>query len=349
MRHVLATIAVLLIALAGFHYWNGQQAKAFELAFVQAEELAAEGNLNAAIKAINRADTRRMSPGLRSKATAKRRQLKEQLVQQADAIFLQQLSTGQLELAETTLDEFDDHLPPNRVREQRLKLDRRRQKFERVSAALPNFGKEVNQHWHDVADALASWNATIRNPLAKHRERVERLIWNASALSTLTEKQAQEEKKLAGLQDDLADWRSALPNAPERSLNPFSTSRKNLEKKIANAEGQRAEAQAAWETHQTKIRDTLKRWSMPEPDRVRTAEELRALHRIVVLPEWLAICAEKLPEEKAEEGQQKLMVCLRSAVQGLPEAANLKTDLDSAEDALGLSEALRAELLDAGN
>lgn len=349
MRHVLATIAVLLIALAGFHYWNGQQAKAFEAASEQAESLAAEGDLNAAIDMLNETETQRMSPGMRGKVEAKRLRQRTQLLAQAEARFHQQLSAGQLAQAETTLASLEAHLPPDRVQEERQALDRRRQERQKLNTALPDFKAEVDEHWDDVADALASWNATIRNPLAKHRERVEQLIWNASALSTLTEKQAQEEKKLAGLQDDLADWRSALPNAPERSLNPFSTSRKNLEKKIANAEKQQAEAQAAWETQQTQIRDTLKSWSVPEPDRVRTEAELRALHRVVVLPQWLATCAEKLPEEEAMEGQQKLLVCLRSAVQSLPEAANLKTDMDSAEDPVGLSEAVRVELVGSGN
>jgi len=348
MRHVLATIAVLLIALAGFHYWNGQQASAFEAAAKQAEALASQGDLSAAIDALDQADTRRMSPGLRSKAVAKRRQFRERLVDQADTIFREQLSAGQLDLAEMTLDELEAHLPPDQVREQRQELDRHRQKLERLDAALPDFSNEVTKHWRGVADALASWNATIRNPLTKHRERVEKLIWNASTLSSLREKQAQEEQKLVGLQDDIADWRSALPNAPERSLNPFSTSRKNLEKKIADAEEKRAEAQAAWETQQTQIRDTLKRWFVPEPDRIRTEDELRALHRIVALPQWLAACTEKLPEQKAVEAQQKLLECLRSALQYFPEAANLKTDMNSAEDPVGLSEAVRAELVDAG-
>lgn len=349
MRHVLATIAVLLIALAGFHYWNGQQTAAFDAAKEQAETLASKGDLIGALNALNKVDIQRMSPGVRGKAAVERLELREHLVKQVGGTLQRQLSAGQFGLAETTLAELKAHLPPDRVQVMRDTLGQRRLTLQRLRSALPEFSGELDQHWDEIADALAAWNATLRNPFKRHREHVENLIWNASPLSSHVESQAREEKKLADLQDDIANWRTALPNAPERSLPPFWTSRKTLEKKIAAAEKERTEVQAAWGKHETRITDTLKTWTVAEPDRVRNGDEIRALHRIVVLPEWLARCAEKLPEPEAVEAQEKLLECLRSAVKHLADEQGLKTTVEvptfPVENPVGLSEAVRAAMV----
>ena len=349
MRHVLATIAVLLIALAGFHYWNGQQAKAFEAASEQADSLAAEGDLNAAIDMLNETETQRMSPGIRGKVEAKRLRQRTQLLAQAEARFHQQLSAGQLAQAETTLASLEAYLPPDRVQEERQALDRRRQERQKLNTALPDFKAEVDEHWDDVADALASWNATIRNPLKKHRKQVEDLIWNASALSAHVEERAAAVKKLEGLQNDIAGWRKALLGAPKFSVIPLWPSQEKLQEKIDAAESERADAKAIRETRAKQISDTLKSWTMAEPDRVRSGDELRALHRIMVLPRWLAASEKNLEEKEAAEAQQKLLACLVGALEGLPDEPRLNAMSNSiqlpVEDPVGLSKAVRAALL----
>jgi len=345
MRHVLATAVVLLIALAGFRYWNAQQEERFAVAVAQAEEMAKRGELNAALETLGGIGTERVGPSLRRRIETKRNEVRTRLLEQTERQHRQLVDSGQLDAANKLLKETSAHLLPNELEAKEREIEQRWAEFLQVQEGLPDFDEQVETQWDEVADTLTAWNATLRNPLKKYQEEIEDLIWQSSDLADPVAKQIEEEKKLAALQDEIAAGRQALPNAPERSLNPFSISRKNLEAKIAKAEQERAQVQARWEQQASEVSSTLRSWSIAEPGRGRSERELRALHRIVTMPAWLNKASKDLSEEEAAETATKLLQCLRSAVEDLPEGAARDKALVQFEgeigDAWGLATSIR--------